>query len=148
MCAVKLIFAFSFRKTWDEDRESDRRSKTPRHLGDVSGSSSKPPSPPPASPTHLGTSPVEVTVDPPRLSRRLVSFIRFCCYFVLFKTKRSRNSNFCALFPRLAHVALYFSALGTRVSLFSPRLATSVPDFLTFGGRYTSVALSALRSFI
>ena len=127
-----------FRKTWDEDRESDKRSKTPRHLSDVSGATSKPPSPPTASPTHLSTSPVVVTVDPPRLSRRLVSIICFYCDFVLFKTKPKR-SYVCALLPRLAPAVLYFPALGTRGSLFSraryprfiifPRLARVVPYF-------------------
>lgn len=53
-------------KTWDEERENDRRTKSPRHVNDLSNASSKPPSPPPASPSQLSTSPV--TTDPPRLS--------------------------------------------------------------------------------
>lgn len=123
-----------FRKTWDEDRESDRRSKTPRHLSDVSGATSKPPSPPTTSPTHLSTSPVVVTVDPPRLSRRLVSIICFCCDFVEFKTKPNRN-YVCALLSCLAPAAPYFPALGTRGSLFFPRLAPAVPYFPALGTR-------------
>lgn len=54
-------------KTWDEERESDRRTKSPRLHSDLSNESSKPPTPPPLSPTHLSTS--TPTFDPPRLSR-------------------------------------------------------------------------------
>jgi len=53
-------------KTWNEERENERRTKSPRHLSDLSNASSKPPSPPPASPTYLSASPP--TSDTPLLS--------------------------------------------------------------------------------